>query len=270
MFDTPETEPNAEELETDVELEEPTPEDESLEEDSGDTETDEEGQETDDDDGEEFLTLDGEDITLEEIREMKKGNLRQEDYTRKTQALADGKKQSLELNDRLTTTITALESMIDEEENSTDLDELLDVDPAEYIRRQNKLKAKKGKLTEAREAQHNALLLRQADESQKLLTVMEGWGTGKKGQEQQQRDINAGLKYAGQLGFTEKEIGQIADHRVLKAIIDAGKFSDVKASKPAVTKRKAVATKRVSSQKVAKKGKETEQKTLGDFLYGGG
>ena len=116
MFDTPETEPNAEELETDVELEEPTPEDESLEEDSGDTETDEEGQETDDDDGEEFLTLDGEDITLEEIREMKKGNLRQEDYTRKTQALADGKKQSLELNDRLTTTITALESMIDEEE----------------------------------------------------------------------------------------------------------------------------------------------------------
>lgn len=267
MFDTLETEPNAEELETDAELDESTTEDESLEEDSSDADTGEDGQDSEDDDGEEFLTLDGEDITLEEIREMKKGNLRQEDYTRKTQALADGRKQTLELNDRLTTTIKALESLIDEEENSTELDELLDIDPAEYIRRQNKLKAKKGKLTEALESQHNALLLRQADESQKLLTVMEGWGTSKAGQEQQQRDISAGLKYAGQLGFTEKEIGMIADHRVLKAIIDAGKFSDVRASKPSVTKRKAVATKKVSSQKVARK---TETQTLGELFYGGG
>lgn len=42
------------------------------------------------------IDLDGEKLTLEQIRELKKGNLRQSDYTKKTQELANYKKEHSE------------------------------------------------------------------------------------------------------------------------------------------------------------------------------
>ena len=224
------------------------------------------GEGEEEDEGVEVIEIDGDEYTLDQIREMKGSGLRQSDYTRKTQALANERSQVTALSDTLASTIKALEGMIGEEESADDLDELLNDDPSEYIRRQNRIKAKKGKLQEAKDSQSNALRLKQAEESQKLVLAMDGWADSTKGQDVQKRDLEAGLKYAGKLGFSNEELNSIADHRVLKAIIDAGKFSEAKDKKPALKKRKIITTKKTSKNK-APAGQEGE-KTLGQLLYG--
>lgn len=47
------------------------------------------------------FVIDGEEMTLEQIRELKKGNMRQDDYTRKTQELANQRKEVEKLKQEL-------------------------------------------------------------------------------------------------------------------------------------------------------------------------
>ena len=62
-----------------------------------------------DEDGSQVITIDGEEVTLEQVREWRKDGLRQSDYTRKTQETA-ATKAALEARDRLAADIVGDES----------------------------------------------------------------------------------------------------------------------------------------------------------------
>lgn len=97
-------EEDGDDLEEDLEDEEL---DDEEDEEDDDGEGDEESEESEDDDGdplelddEDVLIVDGEEVTFQEIRE---GNLREADYTKKTQELADERREVEEAAEKLQT-----------------------------------------------------------------------------------------------------------------------------------------------------------------------
>ena len=219
----------------------------------------------DDEEQQESITVNGEEITPAQIEEMQKQQLMHADYTKKTQAISEERKQIVALNSDLTSSIEILESLIVEEENADDLNELLeDNDTAEYIRRTKQIEAKKAKLVEAKKRQADALKSTQAAENQKLVTVMTEWSDPKSGATTQKADIDAALSYASEIGLDSDSLDKLSDHRIIRALIDAGKFRKLKDSKPEVKKRKTTASKKTS--KKTAQGKKT--KSLTELFYG--
>jgi hypothetical protein len=206
----------------------------------------------------------GTEMTREEFDAMKDQQLMHADYTKKTQALADEKKQIEALSSDLSTFISEFESLIVNEESDEELKELKEDDYVEYMRRKESIDARKKKLKSAKSKQAETLKTIQADENQKLISVMTEWADPKKGQATQKSDVDTALKYAGDIGYSSDDLNKLADHKVIRALIDAGKYRELKKSKPAVSKRKTVASKKVTGKKVAK----AKAKSDSELFYG--
>lgn len=262
-------EPSEEALQSEVEdLENETPEtdDDDATLNGEESELDDDELEEGEDEEGESITLDGEEITADEIRELKKGNLRQSDYTKKTTELARQREEATALNAQLSGAIELLESLIVEQENDSNLDELLEEgDTAEYLRQTNLLKAKKKKLEKAKKAQSDALASKQAEEGKLLLSVMDAWKDPKSGASTQKSDVDGALQYAADIGFTNDDLAKISDHKVMRALVDAGKLAKLKKSKPEVRKRKVNPTKKVSTKS---KQTKSSEKDVVDLFYG--
>lgn len=216
-------------------------------------ETEEEGDDT-------FVIGDKE-YTVERIQELESSELRQADYTKKTQALAAERKQVTALVDTLNDTISEFESSIDSEESA--LQELLDDGDTEgYIRQENLIKQKRKKLKEAKAKKQEAEAEIQAQEGKTLYASMTAWHDPKTGAAQQKADIDAAMKYAESIGHTNETLSKISDHRMIRALIDAGR----KQSAPSVqAKVKKKAAKKVVSRKSPGQKK---QKSIVDLFYG--
>ena len=228
MLDTLNEPSNVDDVDGDLEDEQlasdsATDAEDSLEDDDQ-LETEGEG---DDEEGESFI-LDGEEITADEIRDMRQGNLRQSDYTKKTTLLAKSREKVDALTVTLETSIEAIENLLGDDSDA-ELDELLEEgDTAEYLRRDKLRKGKTKKLKEAKALINKAFEEKQALEGEALVDAMPEWSKPKTGDARQKEDIASALKYAESLGFTNEDISRISDHRVMRALIDAGKIAKIK------------------------------------------
>jgi len=207
---------------------------------------------------ESYFDIDGEEITLSQIREWKEGNLRQSDYTRKTTEVADQRKaldaKSLQQDaaiKSLTDKVTALDSLIAEEEASINWDELADDDPAEYLKQERKLKAKKAKLVEAKSQQKEQFNAKLAEESNILIGKIPAWS------DPQVRDseFKAALEYASSIGM---DLTGVSDHRVYLSLVQASKFNAIDSKKALTAKKVRKAPKAVKAVKGRAKAKPTE------------
>jgi len=226
---------------------------------------DEETEDTEEDEGEpESLDVFGVEMTREEFDTMKDQQLMHADYTKKTQALAGEKKQIEALSSDLSTFISEFESLIVNEESDEELKELKEDDYVEYLRRKELIDARKKKLKGAKSKQADALKTVQADENQKLISVMTEWADPKKGQATQKSDVDTALKYAGEIGYSNEDLNKLSDHKVIRALIDAGKYRELKQSRTAETKRKTKASKKVIAKKVTK----AKAKSDSELFYG--
>lgn len=236
------------------EQDQPEAEDEAVEEsdiveDGEELEGEEAEEEAEDEDGSEPLDVFGQEITREEFDTMQKQQLMHSDYTKKTQALAEERKQVEALNTDLSSYIAEFESQLVNEVSEDHLNELLDDgDTAEYLRLQNQNKANKARLSAVKAKQAEAFKTTQAEESKKLVDVMSDWADPKTGQETQKADIAKALEFAAEVGFTNEDLEKLADHKVIRALIDAGKYRELKKSKPSLTKRKTPASKKASKK----------------------
>lgn len=226
---------------------------------------DEETEDTEEDENlAESGTIFGKEITREEFDTMKDQQLMHADYTKKTQATAVEREKIEGLNSDLTATIVELEALIVSEESNEELLELKEDDYVEYLRRKELIDSKKSKLKGAKSRQADALKVTQTDENQKLISVMPEWADTKNGAATQKSDVDTALKYAGEIGYSNDDLNKLADHKVIRALIDAGKYRELKKSKPAQSKRKTTASKKVSGKKVASK----KQLTPSELFYG--
>lgn len=205
----------------------------------------EESSETDDIEEESLVVeIDGEEISLDDIKKWRAGNLRQSDYTSKTQLLADDKKsfeskrgKQKELLETLESQISVLSEMTEAEFKDVDWDELRDIDTAEYLKlkehKENsgkKIQTAKEKLKNIKDSEMSEMI---ASEQKKLLKALPEWSS----QEKQQADIAMLNKYLDAKGISDDEFGKVTNHRQMLAFLDAAKFYELKSKAPANAKK---------------------------------
>ena len=233
------TEEPAEEVEDDEEAEE-----------EGDEESEDDS--IDPDDEVAFVTEDGTEVTL---RELKRGFLREQDYTRKTQEIAEQRQklqqqaQAFEAHnstvaEHLNMALDILEPSL-AELASTNWSQLASADPYEY--------AEKRALFD--QAQHRYAQLKQA--AQQTIQEAQVVAEAKKKQylAQQQQKLQMALpeladkktgpklaqsirEYAMKVGLTKEEASNITDHRMVVMLNKARMFDELSSSKLSLAKKK--------------------------------
>ena len=216
---------------------------------------------------ESVFVIGDEEITLSQLKELKSGSLRQSDYTKKTTELSDQRKvlegktsELTKLSGDLSDTISALNESINTEVDSVDWDELAEIDPTEYLKKQRALEKKSKVLTKAQE-QQQALIQQQAVEESKILTSkMTAW-SGENGESTRKADTDLALKYAANIGFTDNDLSGVTDHRVYLMMIDAAKYQALQSKAPAIKKKVAKAPRVTPTSRAAKRKVSTSEES---------
>lgn len=194
-------------------------------------------------DSELIVDLNGREITVEQIKEWENGNLRQSDYTQKTQKLNEERREfeagkgeavnkiAAEKLATLDSSITELEALIATDE--ADLEGLDEYDP-EYIDNE-KLKAKRSKaLEKAKSEKVKAESQRSTDEKNavqaELVSSHPEWLDEKGAQtEVFKSELKTISEYFAKHGWSEKDQSDIKSARVWEAIIVAAKNEKISA-----------------------------------------
>jgi hypothetical protein len=176
------------------------------------------------------------------LSELKNGYLRQSDYTRKTQAAAEARKQAETLKaeadrarQQLSERLQALAAPVEQEPN---WDEMLRTQPVQQVMAaqlawQKRQKMKQQAAQEWRqmaEQQHAEAVAR---EREALLNAVPEWRDPTK-LEAAAKDLATG---APEYGFTPDEIGGLVDHRMIRVLHDALQYRRLQKSKASVEKK---------------------------------
>ena len=277
---------------TEEEESQPAEEDESLEEESEEEEeveeAEEESEETDEEEGEVLyaVTVNGEEREVN-LDELLSGYSRQSDYTRKTQEIANDRKEMESLQEQYNSQMAtiqqerqhymdALQGIIANSSegiskySDVDWENLKETDPIEYVTKREELRQSQEKVQAMQQEQYQTQQ-RHQQETQKMRTqvVQEEYGKlveklPEWGNEAKQKEIASGIRsYASSQGFTDEELNSLTDHRSLLVLMKAQKFdqlqkSDVK-SKKLKNKPRVVRAGTGTSSKKTDKSKRTAQ-----------
>jgi hypothetical protein len=245
------------------ETQESTPEEEetaALSDDSLDTEdassdeTDGEQSELEEDTQEEdkpqvfTVKVDGKEIEVT-LDELQKGYSRTQDYTRKTQQVAEARKAAeAELQavraerEQYAQLLGALSEQVKvAAEPQIDWDRLYREDPIEYVRqrevmRENKekaaaIQAEQQRLAEiAQQEQMQRFQAVKAKEAQALIEAIPSWKDPAKAKAEKAMLVELGQK----MGFTPEELGNIFDHRVVLALRKAALYDQMQAKRQGI------------------------------------
>lgn len=269
-------EPEGEKEDSEEEAEDEESED-TEESDEDEEETSEAEQEDDDEEEAEdeesdpiFTTPDGDEVTLDEL---KAGYLRQADYTRKTQQVAEMRKQGEEalqqfeqhnnvVAEHLSLALDVLEPQL-AELAATNWEELASSDPYEYAEKRAQFDfaqqrmAQVKQAAQARVAEHQQLKERKmaeyrAKEAQALQMSIPDLADPKVGG----KYANAIRDYAIEsVGLSEQEAGNIMDHRMIVVLDKARKFDELQNSTLTASRKKV----RKTAKRVASAGKPSSK-----------
>jgi hypothetical protein len=209
------------------------------------------------------------DLTLEELR---LGYMRQGDYTRKTQQVAEGRKAAEAELEALTAQresyanqLAQLETALNQSEPTQEYwDALQAEDPIEYVKQREALRDRRDALAQVQSEQQRVqqeqyqqlqaqTQERLKQEAEKLLDVIPEWRDADVATKQK----NAVYTYAQRhLGYSEQELSQIGDHRAVNALRKAYLYDELMKQKPAATK------KTKSAPKMAKAGQPTSKREI--------
>ena len=221
------------------------------------------------------VKVDGKDVEVT-LEELQAGYSRQADYTRKSQVLAEQRKQ---MDDELSATQQerqryshALEQLGDSTDfeinqfKDVDWNKLKADDPMAYIQQKdalrdlqdskNKINAEKQKIQEQQENEYKTNMLKHRDEQIKLLSErLPDWTDPTKGPKLKQ-DIKS---FALAKGFTEQEINMLIDARSIEVLNNAMKYENLLNAKIAKKKVKTVPKVTKPGAGVSKAEKDTEK-----------
>lgn len=229
-------------------------------------ESTEEASESQEPEAEYLYEIDGEEVNLKDIREWKQGHLRQADYTKKTQALSDDRKQFATQKQQLDTSLQTLNGIVEglQQEilgdlNKVNWDELREFDTAGYLKQKEIVEQKKGRLAELAK-QHNDLVQAQAMQESAQLHQVLGWGD----QAKKDADIKTIQEYAKAKDMADS-VGNVRDHKVMLALLDAAKYQSLQQKKPGILKQVKAAPKVVT--KPSKHAPAEPPKSAADLFY---
>lgn len=177
-----------------------------------------------------IVEIDGQQIT---VKELKRGHLRESDYTRKTQALAEERKQTAAERAQVQAERAQYAQLLDAlhqqltstQEQEPDWDALYKADPMEWAYQRDKwnvrreqaqaIEAERQRVAQAQAAElatvHRARL---QEEKTKLLDAIPEWKDEKVAKQERAALVEYGVK----LGFTEQDVRAISDHKVVNVL----------------------------------------------------
>lgn len=224
------------------------------------------------------VKVDGQELEVDE-EELKKGYSRTQDYTRKTQAVADERKkfeaeevapvraERQQYAERLNSLSEAIRSLVPDEEPDWEKVRAT-VSPAEYAEIHASFQAQKGRLDRIRAEQKRVqdlqiadarkqLDARLADEESKLRQVMPEWADPEEGKAFKGKLV----AHAKSLGFTEADLSGVIDHRLIVLLNQSRELAELKARKPKVDEKidKAMDAIKPSGPSKAKKATDVEK-----------
>lgn len=256
LMDSQET-PEVEEVEP-SETEIPFEASEETEEEGEELEAEEEFEDevTEDEEAEFLFEVDGQELSADELR---KGYLRQSDYTKKTQSLSEQRKEMENLTQQYGSQLQQIQAerqqyiqhlqALSENQDTTkfniDWERLRLEDPLEYVTKRQEFQEAKEKAEEfkTRAKQANARTAAEEeqkwakvveDEKIKLLAALPEWG-----EPDSQRQLATELRsYAQTQGYQELEIDSLADHRSFLMLRKAMLYDQMQNANPKAKKLK--------------------------------
>lgn len=256
--DGEQSEVEAQEVEAEMPEAESEPEAEEVEE-EGDPETDEEGEEEPTEPQALTLEIDGEQVTVTP-EEVKASYMRQKDYTKKTQELAEQRRAfEAEANAVLSERqqyqqlLGALAEQLQQTAGpEPDWEALRATDPIEYSlqwteyqRKQQKqqvIAAEQQRLAQLQQVEQQKMMAQTLErERQALLAVVPEWKDAEKAKAEKAMVIEQGKK----LGFSDEELAQAFDHRAIVALRKAALYDQLMSKKQAVVTQKPPVAKQV-------------------------
>ena len=236
---------SAEESEEDLEAA-ASEDDESGVEDAPDEETSEEqsGEEEEQEEQEQPQTftvkIDGKEVAVT-LDELQKGYSRTQDYTRKTQQIAEVRKQVEQETQAVRAErgqyaqlLGALQAQLQASEPQVDLDRLYNEDPIEWVRQKEVLRERQEKAYAIQAEQQRLIQLSQQEqqqsmqqhlESQKdaLLAALPEWKDPKKAKLEKAMLIES----AKSAGFSDEDLKSVYDHRLVLLLRKAALFDQM-------------------------------------------
>ena len=225
----------------------------SADADAADDETQEEQSEEDEESEEQdqpthfTVKVDGKEVEVT-LDELQKGYSRTQDYTRKTQQIAEIRKQVEAETEAVRAEraqyaqmLGALQAQLQGAETQIDWDRLYQEDPIEWVRQKEGMREKQEKLQAIQFEQHRVAQLTHQEQQQnlhlhlqdqhaKLVEIIPEWKDPAKAKAEKQLLVEFGKK----TGFTPEELSAIVDHRAVVALRKAALYDQM------MTKRKAI------------------------------
>jgi hypothetical protein len=221
-------------------------EDESGVEDAPDEETPEEQSEEEEEteEGEQPQTftvkVDGKEVSVT-LDELQKGYSRTQDYTRKTQQIAEVRKQAEQETqavraerEQYAQLLGALQAQLQSSEPQVDLERLYHEDPIEWVRQKEVMRERQEKLGAiqseqqrlsqvAQYEQQRAMEAQLASQQEALLAALPDWKDPKKAKAEKALVIES----AKAAGFTDEDLKSVYDHRLVLLLRKAALFDQM-------------------------------------------
>lgn len=217
--------------------------------------TEEESESDDEDESEEQeeqprsfrVKVDGEEIEVT-LDELQKGYSRTQDYTRKTQALADQRKeveaqlnQARQEREYYAQMLQVMEQQLTQSEEQIDWDRLYREDPTEWVRQRELYRDKQEKVQAVRAENERLAAVRQqelgklrqeqlAKEAEKLVEIIPEWKDSKRASEDRAKLITT----AKQVGYSDSELNEILDHRAIVLLRKAALYDELMGKKSSI------------------------------------
>ena len=215
----------------------------SADADAADEETQEEQSEENEESEEEeqptvfTVKVDGKEVEVT-LDELQKGYSRTQDYTRKTQQIAEIRKQVEAETEAVRAEraqyaqmLGALQAQLQSADTQIDWDRLYQEDPIEWVRQKEVMREKQEKLQAIQFEQQRVAQLTQQEQHSKLLEVIPEWKDQAKAKTEKQLLVEFGKK----TGFTPEELSAIVDHRAVVALRKAALYDQMMTKRKAIT-----------------------------------
>lgn len=204
--------------------------------------------------------------------EIEKGTLRQSDYTKKTQELAERRRaiesetaQAKQERAEVAATLTKLRQIVETQMPAEpDWQKLAAENPEAFPETFARWKSMADRLAKVQAAEEEAaarvhadlqkeLEVRMQEEAEKLAAALPAWADPKQGPVARQRLVS----YAEKIGYTPQQLGQVRDHRLIVLLDKARQFDELKAT---AAKPGAVPAKKVAARITLKPGSSQDSK----------
>ena len=239
--ETQPVEESEEETETAASEEESPGEEDAPEEEPAEEQSEDEEEPKEEEQPQTFtVKVDGKDVSVT-LEKLQKGYSRTQDYTRKTQQIAEVRKQ-VEAETQAVRAeraqyaqlLGALQAQLQATEPQVDLDRLYNEDPIEWVRQKEILRERQEKAYAIQAEQQRLAQLSQQEQQQAmeqqliaqkdaLLAALPEWKDPKKAKAEKALVVET----AKSVGFTEDDLKQVYDHRLVLLLRKAGLYDQM-------------------------------------------